>query len=83
MKVAANPMGETEPNSDWLANPDVRRVLEVEYDKRMNNASAVLYNQFISYIAEAKLPLNLVLLVVSLLHQTLMEECQKRYLKKE
>jgi len=70
----------TQANLDWFAKPEIRLVLEMEYNKRMEKAAGLLRNKFISYISESKLPLSLVLLVFSLLTKELEEECQKKYL---
>ena len=65
---------------DWFSKPEIRLVLEAEYNKRMEQAAGLLHNKFVAFIAESKLPLSLVLLVFSLLTKELEEECNKRYL---
>ena len=80
LEAPAETPGPTQVSMDWFTKPEIRLVLEMEYNKRMEKAAGLLRNKFISYISESKLPLSLVLLVFSLLTKELEEECQKKYL---
>ena len=65
-----------------MKKPTEKQRLELEkrYNQYINDQAGNLHNQFVAFISESKIPLNLVLLVLTVLLEEVKEQIKKQYL---
>jgi len=54
--------------------------LEKRYEEYIGDKTGLLHNQFVAFISESKIPLNLCLLVLELLLDEVKEQLRKQHL---
>ena len=65
-----------------MKKPTEKQRLELEkrYNQYINDQAGNLHNQFVAFISESKIPLSLVLLVLTVLLEEIKEQIKKQYL---
>ena len=77
-KKIANQQEQEKLQAQQVKNEIVNKIV-TEYQDQLTDRMGHLYNRFVGYISEARLPVNEVVTVLSILQKEAVEMASKRY----